>query len=133
MPPLRQGEFLTKNEDGVVSADEDYFEKWGDLGVDTWTDANMFIAPEGKFLVADSLFSFIATRPEWLQEQLSYQTYLLPSQQLGLFMKWFDLLASDEDKKKIVERGWTTISWGQPVAYKIDLSDFPRVGKDVAS
>ena len=132
IPILRQGEFVTVTEDGSATGNDEYLNQWNPLerdvtDVDIWTDANAFKTPEGKFLVADGLFSFIKTRPSWLKDQLSHQTYLLPSQQLGLFMKWVDL-AKDEDREKIIKKGWTTITWGSPHAYKLDLTDFPRSG-----
>tara|TARA_R100000808_G_scaffold540_1_gene2792 strand:- start:1215 stop:2324 length:1110 start_codon:yes stop_codon:yes gene_type:complete len=143
MPELRQCEFFSRDEEGKVRLDADYFAKWDDLEVATldkdgekvWTDANAWGSPEAKFYIADCLFSFVASHPEWMQEQLSNQTYLLPSQQLGLFMKWFDVLPTDRDKEKITKMGWLTRSWGHPeIAYKIDLHDFPRayVPPDVA-
>ena len=129
IPALKQGKFVTVTET-VVIPNDDYFESWNDLDLvgDYWNDENAYQTPEAKFLVADGLFAFIKTRPMWLQDQLSYQTYLLPSQQLGLFMKWFDVL-KDEDKAKFNrDTDKTVLTWGIPPAYKLDLNDFPRTG-----
>jgi len=133
IPPLRQAEYLTKDEIGIaVGIDEDFLGSWKDYPEDQgeWTDANAWYRPESKFLIAESLFGFIKAKEPSIQKLLSNRTYLLPSQQIGLFMQMFDT-STGTGKAKLINRDVTNLFWGKrsSPAYKLDIKDFPRIGQ----